>query len=131
METYNKRQRKIARLKAKREKQVKNNIFTLTIITVFIITVMSIAVMGRTQNGYSNGYYISSNQNNGLHYKWVERYTVNATYLGNNEYLDTNGNVWEYSTNETNVGTRYEIVLHDNGTKNNNTDDIICAIEKE
>lgn len=121
---YSERLEKIERLKEKRRRELWQKVIVI-IVTIILLVVLAICVKGND----TYGYYIHSDNGN-THYKWVNEYVVNATYLGNDEYLDTNGNVYECSATDKEVGIRYEIVLHDNGTDYVD-DDVITAIVKE
>jgi len=101
---------------------------TLTVLTIITLPVVIIVLLfGGTEK---HGYYIQADTNNyGNHYRWVNTYREKAVYIGNNIFLDVNGNEWEYDDSSLEKGKTYTLYMHDNGTENI-TDDVIYGTEK-
>jgi hypothetical protein len=103
-----------------RRKQLHGRIYIFCLIlvtmTVFIIFMLS----------KSETYAIESNSN--THYKYVTEYTQKATYIGSGNFIDENGNEWAVNSDEYKKGKQYTLLMHDNGTENIITDDVIVDI---
>lgn len=103
-----------------RRKQLHGRIYIFCLIlitmTVFIIFTLS----------KSETYAIESNSN--THYKYVTEYTQKATYIGSGNFIDENGNEWAVNSDEYKKGKQYTLLMHDNGTENIITDDVIVDI---
>ena len=104
-----------------RRKQLHGRIYIFCLIlitmTVFIIFTLS----------KSETYAIESNSN--THYKYVTEYTQKATYIGKGNFVDKNGNEWAVdNNNEYKKGKQYTLIMHENGTENIITDDVIVDI---
>lgn len=101
---------------------------TLTILTIITLPVVTIALLfSRTEK---HGYYIQADTNYGNHYKWVNTYREKAVYIGNNTFLDVNGNEWGYDDDSLERGKTYTLYMHDNGTEETIYDDVIYGTEK-
>ena len=111
-------------------KNKKNNVNTITnaILIMAIPLVLTILLFVSTRE--EHGYYIQADTNHGNHYKWVNTYREKAVYIGNNTFLDVNGNEWEYDDNSLEKGKTYILYMHDNGTEENIIDDVIYGTEK-
>lgn len=83
-------------------------------------------IIGAVCNDQSNTYAIQS-EGKTEHYKYVTEYKNNATYIGDYNFLDKNGNTWR-ATGEYKKGKEYTLIMHDNGTKNDIKDDVILEI---
>lgn len=75
----------------------------------------------------SETYAVNTN-GNPMHYKYVTEYKISATYIRKDEFLDENGNVWKATDIKYKKGKQYTLIMHDNGTENIITDDVIVDI---
>lgn len=107
--------------KLQRKKQIKERITLVTIsLTISIASIFAISTKVNT--------YAIASENNGLRYKYVTEYRLNATYIGSGNFLDGNGNEWKVQNREYKKGKSYTLIMHDNGTENIITDDVIVDI---
>lgn len=107
----------------KRKQQLKSRIiyFTITIVLIGI----SIFTFVKANNTYA----IPTTDTSGLHYKYVTEYHLNTIYIGKSTFVDENGNEWktqDYCAYKK--GKKYTLIMHDNGTENIITDDVIVDI---
>lgn len=108
--------------KTQRKNQIKERIALVVVATA--ISLASISAISTKANTYA----IASENTNGLHYKYVTEYHLNATYIGKGNFIDKNGNEWKVQNNEYKKGKSYTLIMHDNGTENIITDDVIVDI---
>ena len=98
--------------------------YACMILVTLIAIICKVSLSMQTQT-----YAIPSESNNGTHYKYVTEYSLDATYIGNNKFLDANGNAWLVKDNlHYQKGKSYTLVMHDNGTENDIYDDVIIEI---
>lgn len=103
-----------------RRKQLHGRIYIFCLILI-TMTVLIIFTLSKSET-----YAIESNSN--THYKYVTEYTQKATYIGDGNFIDENGNEWAVDSDEYKKGKKYTLSMHDNGTENIITDDVIVDI---
>ena len=107
--------------KLQRKRQIRERITLITVASA--ISIASIFAISTKTNTYA-----IASENNGLHYKYVTEYRLNATYIGSGNFVDENGNEWKIQNGEYKKGKSYTLIMHDNGTENIITDDVIVDI---
>ena len=115
--------------KTERKKQIKKRI---TAAMLLFISFIAVFLMG-TKIPTTNTYAIQANSTEGLHYKYVTERTEKVVYIGKidglNTFLTSDGNEWSVDTGTYKKGKTYTLKMHDNGTENDITDDVIVAIK--
>lgn len=106
--------------KTERIQQRNGRVITAVIILASVI-ILAILILSKSET-----YAIESNSN--THYKYVTEYTQKATYIGSGNFIDENGNEWAVNSDEYKKGKQYTLSMHDNGTENIITDDVIVDI---
>ena len=107
-----------------RKRKRKENI-SYILATILIFGVMIIAFWYKLSDS-GKTYAIK----NGSSYKYVTEREINVTYLGNNTYLSEDGNIWNFQGVTSEKGKRYKMVLHNSGTDNIITDDVVVSVYK-
>jgi uncharacterized membrane protein len=108
--------------KSQRQSQIRERIALAAVASA--LSVASIFTISTKANTYA----IASNETNGMHYKYVTEYSQKATYIGSGNFVDENGNEWKIQNGEYKKGKSYTLIMHDNGTENIITDDVIVDI---
>ena len=76
-------------------------------------------------------YAISDPNGEDLHYKYVTERQIDTVYIGNDTFLDENGNEWLFHNKMYKKGKEYTLRIHDNGTPNELRDDVITEVEEK
>ena len=105
-----------------RKRKRKENV-TYILATILIFGVMIIVFWYKLSNSCKT--YAIKNGNN---YKYVTEREINVTYLGNNTYLSEDGKIWNFHGVTSERGKRYKMVLHNSGTDNIITDDVVVSV---
>lgn len=115
--------------KTERKKQIRKRI---TMTMLLFISFIVIFLMG-AKIPVTNTYAIQANSTEGLHYKYVTERIEKAVYIGKNDglnmFLTSDGNEWSVDAGTYKKGKTYMLKMHDNGTENDITDDVITAIK--
>lgn len=108
--------------KTERIQQRNGRVITAVIILASMI-ILAILILSQSET------YAIESESDTTHYKYVKQYTLDATYVGNGNFVDENGNEW--ATDEENYikGKVYKMTMHDNGTVDNIKDDVIIKID--
>ena len=108
--------------KTERIQQRNGRVITAVIILASMI-ILAILILSQSET------YAIESESNTTHYKYVKQYTLDATYIGSGNFIDENGNEWAVdNNNEYKKGKQYTLLMHDNGTENIITDDVIVDI---
>lgn len=115
--------------KTERKKQIRKRI---TMTMLLFISFIVIFLMG-AKIPATNTYAIQTNSTEGFHYKYVTERTEKAVYIGKIDgfctFLTSDGNEWSVDAGTYKKGKTYTLKMHDNGTENDITDDVITAIK--
>lgn len=107
--------------KTERIQQRNGRVITAVIILASMI-ILAILILSQSET------YAIESESNTTHYKYVKQYTLDATYVGDGNFVDENGNEWAVDSDEYKKGKKYTLIMHDNGTENIITDDVIVDI---
>lgn len=107
--------------KTERIQQRNGRVITAVIILASMI-ILAILILSQSET------YAIESESNTTHYKYVKQYTLDATYIGNGNFVDENGNEWAIDEEDYTKGKVYSMTMHDNATPDNITDDVIVDI---
>mgnify|MGYP000612643561 CR=1 FL=1 len=99
--------------KTERIQQRNGRVITAVIILASMI-ILAILILSQSQT------YAIESESNTTHYKYVKQYTLDATYVGDGNFVDEE----DYAK-----GKVYKMTMHDNGTVDNIKDDVIIKID--
>lgn len=69
--------------------------------------------------------------NNGMHYETVTVRKQICTYIGNNQYVTSDGNIWEFECDKASkINHKYYITIDNNATESYFKDDIVKEVTK-
>lgn len=108
--------------KTERIQQRNGRVITAVIILASMI-ILAILILSQSET------YAIENESDTTHYKYVKQYTLDATYVGNGNFVDENGNEWATDEEDYTKGKVYKMTMHDNGTVDNIEDDVIIKID--
>lgn len=108
--------------KTERIQQRNGRVITAVIILASMI-ILAILILSQSQT------YAIESESNTTHYKYVKQYTLDATYVGDGNFVDENGNEWTIDEEDYAKGKVYKMTMHDNGTVDNIEDDVIIKID--
>lgn len=104
-----------------RRKQLHGRIYIFCLILI-TMTVLIIFTLSKSET------YAIESESNTTHYKYVKQYTLDATYIGDGNFVDENGNEWAIDEEDYTKGKVYSMTMHDNATPDNIEDDVIVDI---
>lgn len=107
--------------KTERIQQRNGRVITAVIILASMI-ILAILILSQSET------YAIESESNTTHYKYVKQYTLDATYIGDGNFVDENGNEWAIDEEDYTKGKVYSMTMHDNGTENIIIDDVIVDI---
>lgn len=108
--------------KTERIQQRNGRVITAVIILASMI-ILAILILSQSQT------YAIESESDTTHYKYVKQYTLDATYVGDGNFVDENGNEWVADEEDYAKGKVYKMTMHDNGTVDNIEDDVIIKID--
>lgn len=108
--------------KTERIQQRNGRVITAVIILASMI-ILAILILSQSQT------YAIESESNTTHYKYVKQYTLDATYVGDGNFVDENGNEWAIDEEDYAKGKVYKMTMHDNATPDNIEDDVIIKID--
>ncbi|WP_288681603.1 hypothetical protein [uncultured Eubacterium sp.] len=108
--------------KTERIQQRNGRVITAVIILASMI-ILAILILSQSET------YAIESESDTTHYKYVKQYTVDATYIGDGNFVDENGNEWAVDEEDYTKGKVYKMTMHDNGTVDNIEDDVITNID--
>ena len=108
--------------KTERIQQRNGRVITAVIILASMI-ILAILILSQSET------YAIESESNTTHYKYVKQYTLDATYVGDGNFVDENGNEWAVDEEDYAKGKVYKMTMHDNGTVDNIEDDVIIKID--
>ena len=95
------------------------------IAVIILVSMIILAILILSQNKT----YAIESESDTTHYKYVKQYTLDATYVGNGNFVDENGNEWAVDEEDYAKGKVYKMTMHDNGTVDKIKDDVIIKID--
>lgn len=107
--------------KTERIQQRNGRVITAVIILASMI-ILAMLILSQSET------YAIESESNTTHYKYVKQYTLDATYVGDGNFVDENGNEWAIDEEDYTKGKVYSMVMHDNATPDNIEDDVIVNI---
>ena len=107
--------------KTERIQQRNGRVITAVIILASMI-ILAMLILSQSET------YAIESESNTTHYKYVKQYTLDATYVGDGNFVDENGNEWAIEEDYT-KGKIYSMTMHDNATPDNIEDDVIIKID--
>lgn len=108
--------------KTERIQQRNGRVITAVIILASMI-ILAILILSQSET------YAIESESNTTHYKYVKQYTLDATYVGDGNFVDENGNEWATDEEDYTKGKVYSMTMHDNATPDNIEDDVIIKID--
>ena len=108
--------------KTERIQQRNGRVITAVIILASMI-ILAILILSQSET------YAIESESDTTPYKYVKQYTLDATYVGNGNFVDENGNEWAVDEEDYAKGKVYKMTMHDNGTVDNIKDDVIIKID--
>ena len=108
--------------KTERIQQRNGRVITAVIVLASMI-ILAILILSQSET------YAIESESDTTHYKYVKQYTLYATYVGNGNFVDENGNEWATDEEDYTKGKVYKMTMHDNGTVDNIKDDVIIKID--
>lgn len=107
--------------KTERIQQRNGRVITAVIILASMI-ILAMLILSQSET------YAIESESNTTHYKYVKQYTLDATYVGDGNFVDENGNEWAIDEEDYTKGKVYSMTMHDNATSDNIEDDVIVNI---
>lgn len=107
--------------KTERIQQRNGRVITAAIILASMI-ILAMLILSQSET------YAIESESNTTHYKYVKQYTLDATYVGDGNFVDENGNEWAIDEEDYTKGKVYLMTMHDNATPDNIEDDVIVNI---
>lgn len=103
--------------------QQRNGRVIIAVIILVSMIILAILILSQSET------YAIESESDTTHYKYVKQYTLGATYVGNGNFVDENGNEWAVDEEDYAKGKVYKMTMHDNGTVDNIKDDVIIKID--
>lgn len=103
--------------------QQRNGRVIIAVIILASMIILAILILSQSET------YAIESESDTTHYKYVKQYTLDATYVGNGNFVDENGNEWAVDEEDYAKGKVYKMTMHDNGTVDNIKDDVIIKID--
>lgn len=103
--------------------QQRNGRVIIAVIILASMIILAILILSQSET------YAIESESNTTHYKYVKQYTLDATYVGDGNFVDENGNEWAVDEEDYTKGKVYKMTMHDNGTVDNIKDDVIIKID--
>ena len=108
--------------KTERIQQRNGRVITAVIILASMI-ILAMLILSQSET------YAIESESNTTHYKYVKQYTLDATYVGDGNFVDENGNESAIDEEDYTKGKIYSMTMHDNATPDNIEDDVIIKID--